>query len=279
MKSCGGTEPCPVCGSSGRGWLPGLLKCRACGLVFRTEKYFGGPGYRGEQRDAVYVYAKEALFASALDYIGAALAGPGRLLDVGCAGGELLRAAAARGWKGEGVELDPGLADRASASGFPVFRRPVERAGLGGNSYDAATAFEVFSQMGDPAAAAGELYRLLRPSGLLYVREFNSVFHMPLCRLEASGLLRPLGVRPSVLHNFNFGPGSLRVMLEKAGFREIKFRNSPPTAGDPYRSGGRLGGVLTARLKVLYYWLAQALWAVSFGRVLAGSALIVTARK
>ncbi len=149
MKSSGGAEPCPVCGSSVYGWLPGLRKCRACGLVFRAGKYFGGPEYSGEQWDAVCVSAKAVLFASALDYIGSALA----------------------------------------------------------------------------------------------------------------------------------GPGSLRVMLEKAGFREIRLRNSPPTAGDPYRSGGRLGGVLTGGLKVLYYWLAQALRAVSFGRVLAGSALIVTARK
>lgn len=279
MKSSGGTEACPVCGSPASAWLPGLRKCRACGLVFKVEKYFGGPDYSGEQRDAVYVSSKAALFSSALDGLAAAQGGPGRLLDVGCAGGELLRAAAARGWKGEGVELDSGLAGQASASGFAVVRAPVEEAGLKGNSYDAITAFEVFSQMGAPAAAAAELYRLLKPGGMLYLREFNSVFHMPLCRLEATGLFRPFGARLSVLHNFNFGPRSLRVMLEKAGFRDIKFRNSPPTAGDPYRSGGQLGRVLTGGLKVLYYWLAQALRLATLGRSLAGSALIVTARK
>ena len=36
---------------------------------------------------------------------------------------------------------------------------------------------------------------------------------------------------------------------------------------------------VTGLLKFLYYRLAQALWYASFGRVYAGSSLIVTARK
>lgn len=269
---------CPVCGAA----VPAsgeLLECGGCGLAYKTEKYFGAPVYGPGLEEGIYSSAKAALFREALDLLDCALPARGRLLDVGCAGGELLRAAAGRGWEAEGVEVDPALAVKALAHGFEVYPKPVEEAGLAGGSYDAVTVFDVFSQMGEPAAAAAELARLLKPGGIIYVRDFNAAFHLPLYRLEKAGFFRPVGVRPSVLHNFNFRAGTLRTMLGRAGFREIRIRNSRPTSGDPYRTGGPLGGFLTGALKVLYYWLAQALWYFTLGRVYAGSALIVTARK
>ena len=269
---------CPVCGAA----VPAsgeLLECGACGLVFQAEMRFAAPSYAPGVEDAIYGSAKAGLFREALDFLDRALPARGRLLDVGCAGGELLRAAAARGWEAEGVEINPALAVKALAHGFEVYPKPVEEAGLGGASYDAVTAFDVFALMGEPAAAAAELVRLLKPGGVIYIRDFNAAFHLPLYRLEKAGFFRPMGVKPSVLHNFNFRAGTLRTMLMRAGFREIKVRNSRPTSGDPYRTGGRLGGFLTGALKVLYYWLAQALWFLTLGRVYAGSTLIVTARK
>lgn len=269
---------CPVCGAA----VPAsgeLLECGGCGLVFQAERRFAAPSYAPGAEEDIYGSAKADLFREALDFLDRALPARGHLLDVGCAGGELLKAAAGRGWNAEGVEVDPALAVKALAHGFEVYPKPVEEAGLAGGSYDAVTVFDVFSLMGEPAAAAAELARLLRPGGLIYIREFNAAFHLPLYRLEKAGFFRPLGVRPSVLHNFNFRAGTLRNMLDRAGFREIKIRNSRPTSGDPYRTGGPLGKFLTGALKVLYYWLAQALWCLTLGRFYAGSALIVTARK
>lgn len=200
-------------------------------------------------------------------------------MDIGCAAGDLLKAAASGGWEGEGVEINTVLADAASSSGFKVFRRPVEELGLPSVNYDAVTAFEVFSQMSKPAEAIAAIHHILKPGGILYAREFNAAFHLPLFALEKTWFFGPLGIRPSVLHRFNFRAASLRFMLERAGFHDVRIRNSRPTSGDPYRTGGALGGFLTGLLKVLYYWLAQAVWAVSFGKVFTGSSLIITARK
>lgn len=271
---------CPVCGGAVKeAVLPGLLACPDCGLAFSAEKHAPVTAYvPGLERD-IYVSAKKKIFAAALDWLDSARPERGRLLDLGCAGGELLRAAAERGWRGEGVEIDARLADLAAGSGFTVHRRPVEDCGLDSGAYSAATAFEVFSQMAEPAAAAAEIFRLLEPGGAVYMREFNTGFHLPLLRLQRGGLFKALGASPAVLHDFNFTPRSLRVLLERAGFRDIRVRNSRPTSGDPYRTGGRLGGFSTGLFKFLYYTLAQALWLFSFGRVYAGSSLIITARK
>jgi len=271
---------CPVCGGAAKvSVLPDLLSCADCGLAFSVEKHKPVSAYAPGLERGIYVSAKTKLFASALGWLERALPGRGRLLDLGCAGGELLRAAAARGWRGEGVEIDARLADLAAGSGCVVHRRPVEECGLDGGAYGAVTVFEVFSQMAAPAAAAAEIFRLLKPGGAVYIREFNAGFHLPLLRLQRGGLFKYLGLRPAVLHDFNFTPRSLRVLLERAGFREVRISNSPPTSGDPYRTGGRLGGFSTGLLKFLYYTLAQALWLLSSGRVYAGSSLIVTARK
>ena len=270
---------CPVCGGESKGAaLTGLLTCRACGLAFAAEKHTVVPAYSPGLEREIYGSAKTILFATALEWLEMALPRRGRLLDVGCAGGELLRAAAALGWRGEGVEIDAHLADLAAGSG-EVHRRPVEECGLTGGAYAAVTVFEVFSLMSAPAAAAAEIFRLLEPGGAVYIREFNAGFHLPLLRLQRGGLFKALGLRPAVLHDLNFTPRSLRALLERAGFREIRIRNSRPTSGDPYRTGGRLGGFSTGLLKFLYYTLAQALWLLSFGRVYAGSSLIITARK
>lgn len=270
---------CPICGGSPAPSLPGLMKCSSCGLGYKTERYFGTPEYAPGLDEDIYGGAKVKLFAEALDFLERAQPGRGRLLDIGCAGGELLKAAAARGWKAEGIEVDAGLAIKALDLGFEVNPRPVEEALLDSGVYRAVTVFDTFSQMDKPAAAAAEICRLLVPGGVIYIREFNAGFHLCMAALEKRGFFQPLGVSPGVLHNFNFSAKTLRVMLERAGFGDVRLRNSRPTSGDPYRTGGRLGGFLTAGLKVLYYWLAQALLFLTFGRVFAGSALIVTARK
>ncbi|MDA8244182.1 MAG: class I SAM-dependent methyltransferase [Elusimicrobia bacterium] len=273
------TGACKVCGGACAPGPSGLTVCGSCGLAFSRGNVYFEPVYAPGLEEDILATAKTALFSAALDRLEEQLPGKGALLDIGCAGGELLKMASARGWRAEGIELSGRLADKAASPGFRVHRRPVEEAGLVPAAYDAITVFEVFSQMAGPAAAAAEIFRIMKPGGTLYVREFNSAFHLPLRAMELRGFFRPLGARPSVIHNFNFGARSLRAMLERAGFRDIRIRNSPPTAGDPYRTGGRLGGLLTRLLKVLYYWLALAVWAATFGRVFIGSALIVTARK
>jgi SAM-dependent methyltransferase len=274
-----GAEICPVCSAGVAAAEAGLLKCTGCGLTFSPGAGFCAPEYAPGLADGIYGAAKDTLFSRALDLLDRELPLRGKLLDIGCAGGGLMKAAAARGWKVSGVELDASLAAAASGAGFEVHSRPVEEAGLPPGAYEAVTVFEVFCLMARPVAAAAEIGRLLKPGGMIYLREFNAGFHLPLRAMERRGFFGTSGLRPSVVHGFNFTAAALRLMLERAGFGNIRIRNSPPTSGDPYRTGGALGGFLTGAIKVLYYWLAQAVWLATFGRVLTGSSLIVTAVK
>lgn len=270
---------CPVCAGRLSSLLPGISECAECGVAVCPVRVSTAPAYVPELVREIYVSAKTRLFAGALDLLERELRGPGLLLDIGCAGGEMLRTASARGWKAEGVELDPALAAQACAGGFRVIARPAEDAGLESGRYDAATVFEVFCLMTDPASAAAAVFSALKPGGTIYVREFNAAFHLAAEAPLPRRLFGVFGLRPSVLHNFNFRAASLRALLGRAGFRDIKIINSRPTDGDPYRTGGRLGGALTGWLKFLYYFLSEAVFYASFGGVFTGSSLIVTAKK
>lgn len=99
-------ETCPVCGGAASP-AGELLECAGCGLAYKAEKYFGGPAYGPGLEEAIYGSAKAALFREALDFFDRAFPAGGRLLDIGCAGGELLKAAAARGWKAKALRSIP----------------------------------------------------------------------------------------------------------------------------------------------------------------------------
>src|SRR5256885_2237280 len=55
---------------------------------------------------------------------------PGRLLDVGCAGGELAALLAARGWRVHGAEAEPALVEAARARGIDARAVDLDRAPL-----------------------------------------------------------------------------------------------------------------------------------------------------
>lgn len=258
---------------------PGFSECADCGVAINVAPTSSAPVYAPELLHGIYVSAKRRLFSAALDFLEGSGGKKGLLLDIGCAGGEMLRAATARGWRAEGIEVDPALAAEASAGGFRVYTVPVESAGLEPRRYDAATVFEVFSVMSDPAAAAAAVFAALKPGGTIYIREFNASFHLAASSPALSRIFGVFGLKPAVLHNFNFRAASLRALLYRTGFRDIRISNSRPTEGDPYRTGGFLGGSLTGFLKYLYYCMSQAVYFVSFGGVYTGSSLIVTAKK
>ena len=81
---------CPVCGGSSAVYLPGLMQCPACGLTYKTGRYFGSPAYAPELEAGIYGAAKGQLFSEALDFLDKALPGRGRLGEFLTAGLKVL---------------------------------------------------------------------------------------------------------------------------------------------------------------------------------------------
>ena len=100
---------------------------------------------------------------------------PGRLLDVGCAAGEFAAQAIAQGWRVDGVEREPALAEAARARGVSVHVGDFDTGSLPWETatFDAAVAGEVIEHLVDTDHLLAEMARLVRPGGVLIVTTPN----------------------------------------------------------------------------------------------------------
>lgn len=157
-----------------------------------------------------------------LDVIAAALGrSPGRihLLDVGCSSGAFLQAAVQLGYDAEGVEPAPEAARAAQAAGLKVRQGLLEQVGYGERSFDAVTMFEVIEHLRDPLPLLRESRRILHPDGLLMIGTGN---RESWTALSQGGRWEYLDISRHGGHISFFGPGSLRLVADRAGFVPLR---------------------------------------------------------
>ena len=98
----------------------------------------------------------------------------GRLVDVGCGTGELVQAAAQRGWDAYGAEpLEDAAALARERSGRDVRAATLEESGFDERSFDVVAAFHVLEHMPDAVAFLRTLARWARPGGFVVVESPN----------------------------------------------------------------------------------------------------------
>jgi 2-polyprenyl-3-methyl-5-hydroxy-6-metoxy-1,4-benzoquinol methylase len=259
-----------------------ILVCPACGLSREKDVHLPEPD-TGKYEPApeemrIYASSKMAVIGSLMDELSRFMPAGGRLLDVGCATGELMKAARAAGWDCAGVEISARLASAARSAGFPVEEIPFESYGKK-ELFDAVVFHEVLSQSSDPAAQLQRAFSALKPRGGVFIRDYNAAFQSAASRASRFPLSRVLGLRPGIMHNWNFTPASMRALLTRAGFEKIELRNARPSSGDPYGTGGRLGSLSVSAFKTVYYVLASLVSASSGGKALLSSVFDARARK
>ncbi len=150
----------------------------------------------------------------------------GRLLDIGCAEGDFVRLAADEGWDAYGTEFSAFASLHANLSGVRVLRGQLAELKLPAKSFDAITAWHVVEHVPDPLALLKECRRLIRDDGYLVIalpNLDNHVFRLAyhIFRGRRMPLFDPAGRE---LHLFHFSPLTLRIALEKAGFRVERLR-------------------------------------------------------
>jgi 2-polyprenyl-3-methyl-5-hydroxy-6-metoxy-1,4-benzoquinol methylase len=147
-----------------------------------------------------------------------------RLLDVGCSNGAYLAAMREKGWEVEGVEFDRDAVEYARNSrSLKVTQGDVEN-GLGqlaGASFDVVTVWHVLEHAFDPAAALKQIRRVLKPGGVLMLEVPN--YASPLASLFKRYWF-PMDIPR---HLYQFTPGTMKMMLAKAGFHRIRVKGVP----------------------------------------------------
>jgi SAM-dependent methyltransferase len=147
-------------------------------------------------------------------------------LDVGC--GDALTAGPAlieRGARYTGVDISEAGVERARANGFEA--RVIEDAGhlpFADGGFDGVICAEVFEHLFDPRAAAAEIFRVLRPGGVLFATVPNAAYWRRRAELAFCGRFDPIGDHLSVPEPWRdphirfFTPKTLAAMLRLEGF-------------------------------------------------------------
>ncbi len=236
-EALGGLPPCKLCGARTAAFDErnsfAIARCPDCGFMFavlpesyRPEILYSEDSYfTAEDPEAERVLQQSSTTLSTLypprlarireftrirEFIG-----PGRMLDIGCAGGSFLAAAEAAGWTVWGVELSGVMRERASRQlGRPVFSS-IEEALEGSERFECVTMFEVIEHLQSPLETMRKVARLLAPNGVL-------AMSTPNCECpEARGAF-PFNVwliPPE--HIAYFGPQTLPLCLKLAGLEVL----------------------------------------------------------
>lgn len=141
----------------------------------------------------------------------------GRLLDVGCGGGMFAHVAREAGWSAIGLEASPEAAAHAARERrIPIVAGRLEQLPFAGRRFDAVTMLDVLEHLFSPRTCLTEVRALLAPQGILLIETPNMAGWLP--RLMGS---RHPWVRPPE-HLTYFTPATLRLALERAGFRVLR---------------------------------------------------------
>jgi len=247
--ACGGARLAPLpLRYEFRGSFP-AVECRACGMRFLgvqpapdalaalyAADYFVRDFRCGRSAAA---YGDEAAFraenAGLLDDF-EALGPRGDLLEVGCAGGWLLKHAAERGWRVRGVELSAEAVAAARALGLDVHHGDLASAALPGAAFDLVYMGDVLEHVPDCRAALAEAARVLRPGGHVYLR--GPITTHSLARGLALALYRAVGrdivLREPPYHLWEFRPRPLARLFRAVGLEVVRARQSKIPPGRPH---------------------------------------------
>ena len=144
----------------------------------------------------------------------------GRMLDVGCGGGANLRAMQALGWEPHGVDFSPLAVQTCRQSGLDVFQGELSQAGFQDGAFDLVSAHHVIEHVADPAALLREMFRIVKPGGMLLLRTPNSA------ALGRGWFGADWYANDVPRHLTLFSPDNLVVLAEKAGFERSVIRTS-----------------------------------------------------
>ena len=222
---------CPICRSTdAESWLTlsyPIARCGGCGLLRlhpppddATLAAAYAEGYAPHIRTGISGRAKSWLERRSVRQLQHYLAPPRRVLDVGCATGELLLAVREAG-NAHIVGVEPGADAAATArqQGLDVRVGTLEDAAFTDRSVDTIIASHTLEHVPEPVETLREMHRVLRPGGalILWLPNVESVEARVLGR-------RWIGYDPP-RHLTTFGVSTLNHALTEAGFRMVEVRH------------------------------------------------------
>ena len=223
--------------------------CRTCGMLFLRVQPVGASltrMYSGRYFEQDFRCGRSGACASdeaaflpendgLLDRF-EAWRGRGRLLEVGCATGLLLKRAGERTWQASGVELSGDAVAHARSLGLEVHEGTLMSAALPAETFDVVYLGDVLEHVPDCRELLAEVARVLAPGGRAVVRgpitTHSLARRLGLALYGAAG--RDIVLHEPPYHLWEFRPGSLRRLALAVGLEVDAIEQSKISPGPRY---------------------------------------------
>lgn len=249
LQSADGTQwraedrPCPICGSrsikelgarggrahhESKGVETSVVRCKDCQVIYTRPTLIPESNpYAKESADEYFQlhdFQGKILQGETLaEFAEKVLGGTGRMLELGCGRGELLRGALNRGWSVYGVEMTEDYAEIARSHGVEIELASIEDCKFLEQTFDVILLAAVLEHLYDPMKTLERIRNALRPGGLLFIdvpNESSLTMRVGNLYMRARGRDWAVNLSPtfSPFHVVGFSPTSLRNALASAGF-------------------------------------------------------------
>lgn len=217
---------CPMCGSRDREPMYekdgfGMVRCPGCDLVYLNPRLPYEDlvaAYNAGEFSPIEYYEQNIpqdtrTFQHRLRVLAKHAGGSGRLLDIGCNIGTLMRVASEHGWTPTGVEFNKNAARYAREHyGLDIRDVPFLETEFDDDHFDVVVMSDVIEHLTEPMETLEECHRILKPGGTLLLTTPN--VGAPVARLSGK---RWLHFKPNE-HLLYFTPETLGKMLDRTGF-------------------------------------------------------------
>jgi SAM-dependent methyltransferase len=144
----------------------------------------------------------------------------GLILEIGPGRGWFLMMAREMGWNTIGVEINARAAMDLKKSGLEqIICAPIESADIGEATADIVRMWDVIEHLQDPRLALEKAWSALRPGGVI---EISTTNYQSFSRMINGPDWVYLN---GADHIYLFDPGTIRKILKRAGYNDIKIRS------------------------------------------------------
>ena len=261
-----------------------ILKCLNCGHIFSSyeqEEHYDGywDGESSEEYDLDWWdLAHRDIYDEFIQNF--MVSETGSILDVGCGLGFFVKKVTETkpNWSVLGYEMSTQAVEFARNQNQlkSVYSGMVQSSGIGKNSIDVITLWDVIEHIPKPQPLLEYLYSILKPGGILFIQTPN----VPIQLLKAKLKVFIKGMKPEVHyleakdHINDYSMQSLSRLAKNIGFTYPEYHILKPilsVAG----SKGSFG----VYVKIAYYFLTKFIWILSFKKLNFNNTLFAICKK
>jgi len=159
----------------------------------------------------------------------------GKMLDIGCGNGHLIKRLMKMGWNVEGMDFDPVAVEYCKSLGLNAKAGDFFELNYPSDYYDAVTLSHVIEHVPNPAKTLTEIFRILKPGGKVVMATPNSDSWLYTDVFKENWLsLHP----PAHIHIFNLD--NLGDLVKNAGFELKKAKTTVRNDGFVYAASTML---------------------------------------